>query len=74
MRNAEAMLDPRAHVVHVVHRLGIGGMENGVVNLVNRLPVERYRPKRRNAREGAPPCSKLNTLITYARGTRFSPW
>lgn len=37
------MTDPRAHVVHVVHRLDTGGMENGVVNLVNRLPADRYR-------------------------------
>jgi len=37
------MTDSRAHVVHVVHRLDTGGMENGVVNLVNRLPAERFR-------------------------------
>lgn len=37
------MTAPRAHIVHVVHRLDTGGMENGVVNLVNRLPAERYR-------------------------------
>lgn len=35
--------DPRPLVVHVVHRFGIGGLENGVVNLVNRLPAERFR-------------------------------
>ena len=35
--------DPRPLVVHVVHRFDIGGLENGVVNLVNRLPVTRYR-------------------------------
>jgi len=37
------MSDTRAHVVHIVHRLDTGGMENGVVNLVNRLPAELYR-------------------------------
>lgn len=37
------MTDPRAHIVHVIHRFDTGGMENGVVNLVNRLPAERYR-------------------------------
>ena len=31
------------HVAHVIHRLQIGGLENGLVNLVNRLPRERYR-------------------------------
>jgi sugar transferase (PEP-CTERM/EpsH1 system associated) len=37
---------PRHHiplVAHVLHRLDYGGLENGVVNLVNRLPVERFR-------------------------------
>lgn len=32
-----------AHVAHVVHRFAVGGMENGVVNLVNRLDPARYR-------------------------------
>ena len=27
-------------IVHVVHRFAVGGMENGVVNLLNRLPNE----------------------------------
>lgn len=31
------------HVVHVIYRLDVGGLENGVVNLVNRMPAERYR-------------------------------
>jgi sugar transferase (PEP-CTERM/EpsH1 system associated) len=31
------------HVVHVVHRLDVGGLENGVVNLVNRMPPDRFR-------------------------------
>ena len=30
-------------VVHVIHHLRMGGMENGVVNLVNGLPWERFR-------------------------------
>jgi len=30
-------------IVHVIHRLDFGGLENGLVNLVNRLPPERYR-------------------------------
>lgn len=29
-------------VVHVIHRLGTGGMENGLVNIINRTPAERY--------------------------------
>lgn len=30
-------------VVHVIYRLSIGGLENGLVNLINRMPKERYR-------------------------------
>ena len=30
-------------IVHVIHHLVIGGMENGLVNLVNRLDQDRYR-------------------------------
>ena len=29
-------------VLHVVHSLGVGGLENGVVNLINRLDSEKY--------------------------------
>ncbi|MEJ2576519.1 MAG: glycosyltransferase [Gammaproteobacteria bacterium] len=35
--------DPRPLIAHVIFRLGVGGLENGVVNLVNRLPPERFR-------------------------------
>lgn len=30
-------------IVHVIHHLVIGGMENGVVNLINHLPRDRFR-------------------------------
>lgn len=30
-------------IVHVIHRLAIGGLENGVVNLLNRIPAEHSR-------------------------------
>ena len=30
-------------VAHVIHRLDYGGLENGLVNLVNHMPVEHYR-------------------------------
>ena len=30
-------------VVHVVHRFAVGGLENGVVNLVNRMPAPAWR-------------------------------
>lgn len=30
-------------IVHVIFHLGVGGLENGLVNLINHMPVERYR-------------------------------
>ncbi len=35
--------DKRIHIVHVIHHLVIGGMENGIVNLINRMPKERFQ-------------------------------
>ena len=32
----------RPLIVHVIHRLDIGGLENGLVNLINRLPEDKY--------------------------------
>ncbi|MBK1706654.1 sugar transferase [Halochromatium glycolicum] len=34
---------PPPLIVHVIHRLDVGGMENGLVNLLNRMPTEAYR-------------------------------
>ena len=30
-------------IAHIVNYLGVGGLENGVVNLINHIPRERYR-------------------------------
>lgn len=30
-------------VAHVIYRLDVGGLENGLVNLINHMPPERYR-------------------------------
>lgn len=30
-------------IVHVIYRLDVGGMENGLVNLINHMPAEKYR-------------------------------
>ena len=30
-------------VVHLIHRLAVGGLENGIVNLINNMPAERFR-------------------------------
>lgn len=35
--------DSRTCIAHVVHRFDVGGLENGVVNLVNHLPAEAFR-------------------------------
>lgn len=39
----DAVKDSRPHIVHVVYRFDTGGLENGVVNLVNNLPPDKYR-------------------------------
>lgn len=40
---AAASRDARPLIAHVVYRLDVGGLENGVVNLINGLPRESYR-------------------------------
>jgi sugar transferase (PEP-CTERM/EpsH1 system associated) len=35
--------DARPLVAHIVYRFDVGGLENGLVNLLNRLPRERFR-------------------------------
>ena len=30
-------------IAHIIFRLGIGGLENGLVNLINHMPADRYR-------------------------------
>src|SRR5258708_37348075 len=30
-------------VAHVIFRLDVGGLENGLINLINRIPAERFR-------------------------------
>ncbi|WJW74457.1 TIGR03088 family PEP-CTERM/XrtA system glycosyltransferase [Thiohalobacter sp. IOR34] len=30
-------------IAHVIYRLDVGGLENGLVNIINRMPAERYR-------------------------------
>ncbi len=38
-----APADPRPLVVHVVYSFDVGGLENGVVNLINEMPPGAYR-------------------------------
>lgn len=35
--------DERPLVLHIVHRFATGGLENGVVNLINHMPASAYR-------------------------------
>ncbi|MBT9501002.1 MAG: TIGR03088 family PEP-CTERM/XrtA system glycosyltransferase [Burkholderiaceae bacterium] len=35
--------DPRPLVLHVMHRFDTGGLENGIVNLINHMPEQRFR-------------------------------
>ncbi len=37
------MGDPRPLVMHLLYSFDVGGLENGVVNLINRMPAERFR-------------------------------
>jgi sugar transferase (PEP-CTERM/EpsH1 system associated) len=34
---------PPPLIVHVIYHLGVGGLENGLVNLINNIPPDRYR-------------------------------
>ncbi len=37
------MSDSRPLITHIIYRLNVGGLENGLVNLINTIPEERYR-------------------------------
>ncbi len=37
------MRDPRPLIAHIIHKLDYGGLENGVVNLINRMPHSEWR-------------------------------
>lgn len=37
------MSDERPLVAHIMHRFDTGGLENGVVNLINHMPADAYR-------------------------------
>lgn len=39
----DVIVDARPLIAHVLYRFDVGGLENGVVNLINRLPEDRYR-------------------------------
>lgn len=37
------MSEHTTHIVHLLHYFGTGGLENGLVNLINRLPTELFK-------------------------------
>ncbi len=37
------IVDSRPIIAHIIFRLDVGGLENGVVNLLNNLPQDKYR-------------------------------
>ena len=39
----DSVRDSPPLIAHVIHRLGMGGMENGLVNLINHLPHDAWR-------------------------------
>ncbi|WP_090906803.1 TIGR03088 family PEP-CTERM/XrtA system glycosyltransferase [Nitrosospira sp. Nsp13] len=43
MKSSRAITTQPPLIVHVIHHLGVGGLENGLVNLINHIPPERYR-------------------------------
>ncbi|OBV37761.1 TIGR03088 family PEP-CTERM/XrtA system glycosyltransferase [Janthinobacterium psychrotolerans] len=47
MRHDPAAIPPAAGaaplIVHIIHQLDVGGLENGLVNLINHMPPGRYR-------------------------------
>lgn len=40
---SDKAMDGRPVIAHVLYRLDVGGLENGVVNLLNNLPQDKYR-------------------------------
>jgi sugar transferase (PEP-CTERM/EpsH1 system associated) len=43
VRQAPEALQPPPLIAHLIHRLDVGGLENGLVNLINHMPPDRYR-------------------------------
>jgi sugar transferase (PEP-CTERM/EpsH1 system associated) len=43
MPGSDVTREQRPLILHVIHHLVVGGMENGLVNLINHLPSDRFR-------------------------------
>lgn len=49
-------------IAHVIYRLDVGGLENGLINLINRIPTHRFR----HAIVSMTDCSAFRTRLTRA--------
>lgn len=63
----------RAHIVHVIHRFDTGGMENGLVNLVNRLPSDRFRHTIVPLSETGSIASRITNAEVHVEALRLRP-
>ena len=59
-----SLMDARPLIVHVVYRFDVGGLENGVVNLVNRLPRDAWRHAVIVARRRSPTSADASCATT----------
>ena len=71
-------------IAHVIYRLDVGGLENGLVNLINRIPAERFRHAiicltdysefRQRLTRGEVPVFALNKPPGNSPVTQFKLW
>ena len=74
--------DPRPLVAHILHRFDTGGLENGVVNLINHMPAGAYRHMvvaltevtdfKRRLNDPGVPCIALHK--PPGQGARYLAW
>lgn len=36
-------MSKKIHILHIIYKLSTGGLENGLVNIINNLPINRYK-------------------------------
>ena len=71
-------------IAHVIYRLDVGGLENGLINLINRLPEDRFRHAiicltgysefRRRIQRGDVPVFSLDKRAGHSPGMHFKLW
>ena len=67
------MLDSRLHVAHVVLSLDPGGLENGVVNVVNGLDPRRFRSSVVCLKEAGPFARRITAKGTAIHELHLRP-